>query len=150
MSVLTSLQSILTDISDALRSMNNTSRKYAISEIADAIREGCQVYYLGQGTSFNVSTIRGYKNLTADNFIIEPIGITNKGDFNCYYAVNIEVTSTFKVSKGYNAETGIFTCSSQINESYYADESGDDSHRDYLNFNVPVKAYLVVGSKKSI
>ncbi len=150
MNVLSSLQTILSDISDALRTLNNTSKKYALSEMADAIKSGCQVYYLGQGTRFDVSSIKGYAGFTVDNFILEPLNVTNKGDFNCYYAVNIENTSTFSVTKGYDANTGIFTCSAQINESYYSDESGDDSHRDYLNFSVPVNAYLVVGSKKSI
>lgn len=61
------------NIGDALREMLGTTKQYKLTEVADAIREGTQVFYLGTGTSFNIKTLLpdvDYTTLTSSNFIV--------------------------------------------------------------------------------
>ena len=153
MSVLSSLKSILTDISVALRYMNNTSKKYAISEIADAIREGCQVYYLGQGTAFDVTGVAGYQNFTEDNFIVTAM------DYSTKLAVWTEPRSsdyakdaylTWSYQKEYS--NGKLTITHSGAQEVGAQTSVNSvSAHSYMSGSSPEpKVYLVVGDIKTL
>jgi hypothetical protein len=65
---------------------------------------GAKVINLGTGTSFNVSSISGYKNFTKNNFIVEPPeGGRNAGGSGTGVG--------FNYSKSYNSSTGDFRLS---------------------------------------
>lgn len=70
---------------------------------------GGDIYYLGTGTSFDVSGIPGYQNLTADNFIA---GISHVGNTNsklpCRNDISGGISGT-TVGKTYDALTGKLT-----------------------------------------
>lgn len=94
---------------------------------------GAQVFYLGTGTSFDVSNVPGYQNLTEDNFIVGMTSATCKSDgwigkFNRY------------VGKTYDASTGKLTISVTGDISYSVGDSGTVTN--------PTFAYLVKGNIK--
>lgn len=66
---------------------------------------GCQIYYLGTGTSFDVSSIPGYQNLTADNFIVDC------GEYTVSASCSLGGSGSNRASitKKYDASTGILT-----------------------------------------
>ena len=119
------------------------------SQIQNSLTLG-GVYYLGTGTSFNISDIPGYENLTADNFIV---GVSasnsirasgsdsNKNYANCQY-------NNFSLSKSYNNTTGVLTiggnsysitaCCSSGNSNFCADGAASGSVSPFV--------YLVVGT----
>lgn len=81
---------------------------------------GNQAYYLGQGTSFDVSNYTGYSGFTVDNFVVEPVGLSGSskavgepGDDYDYSSTKGEASCSYSSSlvKSYNASTGAFTCS---------------------------------------
>lgn len=94
-----------------------------------------KVYYLGYGTQFSAASIPGYRNMTADNFVIRP-------DFTSFTDSNTNAftvgkagggTSTGRVNssvgvtltKTYDASTGVLNCSLTI--TYNTSRSGGDS-----------------------
>lgn len=98
------------------------------------------IYYLGYGTQFSAASISGYKNMTADNFVIRP-------DFTSYTDSNANSftvgkagggTSSGTVSssvgvyltKTYNASTGVLNCSLAINYNTSRKGGDSDSHWD--------------------
>lgn len=121
---------------------------------------GALVYYLGTGTSFNVSGIPGYSNLTADNFIVE--GTAGSASGTCAYgnrkaldgayssstSLNVSVGS---YSKAYNASTGVLTIS---NPTLSASVSGTSSYHSVSGSASAVlgapKVYLIKGKIKSL
>ena len=78
------------------------------------------VYSLGTGTSFNVTSYSGYASFTKDNFIVEPVGANvsnwyDKGDEYCKGYLNpyVNLTKSYsngvltaKVTGGMNVKTG--------------------------------------------
>lgn len=66
---------------------------------------GTQVFYLGEGTSFDVSDIPGYKELTVDNFIVD-CGTYN---LNVSCSLGGSGSNSTRLTKNYNASTGVFT-----------------------------------------
>lgn len=68
---------------------------------------GSQVYYLGTGTSFDVSDIPGYQKLTADNFIVDC------GEYTVSASCSLGGSGSNRASitKKYDASTGILTLS---------------------------------------
>lgn len=68
---------------------------------------GTQVFYLGTGTSFDVSNVPGYQNLTEDNFIVDCGTYTVSG--SATYCGGCSASNSLK--KSYNASTGILTIS---------------------------------------
>ena len=103
--------------------------------------------YLGTGTSFNVTNIQGYQNLTADNFVCEPTAVAvipNTYGYNGGGGHNVGqwgiTGGSGGITKSYNASTGVLTaylsaaCSCGVNsESNY---SGSGA--------VAVKCYLIL------
>ena len=61
--------------------------------------------------SINLTDVSGYKNLTADNFIVEftRLQLTNTGNTNAGTGISI--------SKSYNASTGVLTLTSSGNNN---------------------------------
>lgn len=70
---------------------------------------GAQVFYLGTGTSFDVSNVPGYQNLTVDNFIVDCGTYTVSGSGT--YCGSCSNSSS--LVKSYNASTGILTISNE-------------------------------------
>lgn len=103
--ILFKFRSCMEDIGNALREMLGTEQTYKMTEFADAIRAGNQVYYLGTGTSFDVSSIPDYQNLTADNFIVDCGTYT----VNASCSLGGSGSNSAKISKSYDASTGVLT-----------------------------------------
>ena len=73
---------------------------------ATHVNGGGLVYYLGTGTSFDVSNIPGYQNLTADNFIVGISYVGNTGSkLPCRDDISGGIQGT-TVGKTYDAITG--------------------------------------------
>lgn len=101
---------------------------------------GAQVYNLGTGTSFDVSDIPGYQNLTADNFIVCSASCSGSAaEFH-------SCSATAAHGKTYNAGTGILSITGG---SASASGSGSSSTcRLSLTLSEP-QVYLVKGRIKS-
>ena len=73
--------------------------------------------YLGAGTTHDVSSYSGYKNFTANNFIIELVSATatpsaSKGSTaNSWISWPSAFDVTTTIIKNYNADTGILSIS---------------------------------------
>ncbi len=102
-----------------------------------------KLYYLGTGSSHNVSHIKGFENFTKENFIMEYIGSSYGGAFNNVGTVapNVAVVG----SKNYDPSTGKVTLNLSTSTALF--EGGTQTRT--LNMNL-VKTYLVVGNVESI
>ena len=67
--------------------------------------QGVKVYYLGTGSSFNVSTYPDYKSFTVDNFLVGG-NVTIQA---VWETGSVTRTSTYSISKSYNNSTGILS-----------------------------------------
>ena len=86
---------------------------------------GTQVFYLGTGTSFDVSNVPGYQNLTVDNFIIDCGKLTVSGSATyCGGCSNSNI-----LVPEYDASTGKLTIS---NTSISA--SNGETHNGVWNY----------------
>lgn len=90
---------------DACVTAGSTPSSKSLADVVTAIGKVSQVYYLGEGTSFNVSSIEGYEKLTADNFIVDCglYGVSGSATY-CGGASN-----STRLTKSYNPSTGLFT-----------------------------------------
>lgn len=72
---------------------------------------------LGSGTSFNVSEYSGYKNFTADNFLIKSTGNASAGGmfYPQSYTYDDGGTGTSTISKSYNSSNGVVSTSIRMN-----------------------------------
>ena len=147
--VLSKFSDCMTEIGNALRKANETTQKYKFTEIASAINECTQVYYLGTGTSFDVSNITGYQDLTADNFFISCESVSN--------SVHVDGSSTFGVMNGsfsftpkkeYEPNTGKLTISKTSNYYQNTVEGGYGVYPASSKLNY--KVYLIKGKIKSM
>lgn len=113
---------------------------------------GTQAYYLGEGTSFDVSGIPGYQNLTADNFLVVADSITingtffNNGGSSTYYCGN---ANTSAVVKSYNAASGVFTCGNSVSTKYYPGQTAAGDYYNTVSAAFSPKVYLVKGKIKN-
>lgn len=105
----------------------------------------CQVYYLGTGTSFDVSNIPGYQNLTANNFIVGATGLGLSGGGSCPYRDDISMgcSGGGSISKSYNATTGKLTIGA-VSGSVYVNNGGPTANVGLGGYF----AYLVKGKIK--
>lgn len=147
--VLSKFSACMTEIGNALRKINGTTKKYKFTEIASAINECTQVYYLGTGTSFDVSNIPDYQNLTEHNFLVTvesaPGVGTGTGSMEYWAAAS---ASGFAVSKNYNASTGKLTVDG-ISQSIVLNCAGNDAGKqDPKKQTLNIKVYLVKGKIK--
>ena len=106
-----------------------------------------KMYYLGQGTSFNIQSLLpniDYTSLTASNFIIEPNSAEASRDQNADVGSS---KGMLTVNKSYNAETGVLSASAVgYFSTYYDGAMGSQSASSSVTASV--KAYLVLGDIK--
>lgn len=143
--VLSKFSACMTEIGNALRKINGTTKKYKFTEIASAINECTQVYYLGTGTSFNVSNIPDYQNLTKDNFIIRAISASfSAGEYGGYWNLGGSFTPTVS----YDSNTGVAKITgTSFSNSWRSDDGGANYHESgSLSFDV----YLIKGKIKQL
>lgn len=105
-----------------------------------------EVVYLGSGTSFNVSSYKGYENFTADNFIVQ---MNNLSNWNSQYNSDISGSGTYffsKVSislgKSYNANTGVLSAYYSISNNYGAHMASPPSTTS--SGTIAVSAWLIL------
>ena len=105
------------------------------------------VYYLGSGTSFDVSNIPGYQNLTADNFIVGATRLNLSGGGRCPYRDDIRMScgGGGTITKSYNAQTGKLTIGT-ISGSVSVNNGGPSASVNLGEYF----AYLVKGNIKQI
>lgn len=134
------------EIGDALREVLGTNDKYKFTEIASSIKTCAQVFYLGEGMSFDVSHIPGYQNLTVDNFLIVPTKVTatvkvRQAAYGEYHSTSNSAT----IKKTYDASTGtlkISGCSVSVSDATVeASASGSAGG---------INVYLVKGTIKTL
>lgn len=125
------------------------------------------VYYLGTKKSFNVSSIEGYENFTASNFIVNVsttstpaltasvsaqkngIDTGNPSSSAKIDGLNSKVT----VTKSYNPSTGVFTltatlnCSSSIEANLDEEKAVASTNR---SATLNTSTYLIVGDYKTL
>ena len=108
--------------------------------------DGVDVYYLGQGTSFNVATLCpniDYTTLTADNFVVEPVSSQSSGEA---WGNVMEVGSKVIKSKFYDVQTGVLSANYQGGGWYWY--RGSETYTRSRYSTSAVKAYLVIGQIK--
>lgn len=127
-----------TKVAEALTSKGIEATKEDDADtIANSINsiQSSNFVYLGEGTSFDVSSYSGYENFTADNFIVESTsasgsgrgsGSINSGGFSSL-GMQVNASCSLTVTKTYNAETGTFTCSSVVRGSGSASGTGTNT-----------------------
>ena len=95
------------------------------------------VYYLGIGTSFNIKTLfpNNYTTLTTNNFIVNP---SSGASFKDVSVGDLrDVTTTINYSASYDASSGIFNCSGNIEHNILYSSGG------IVNYgNLPLAVYL--------
>ena len=121
-----------------------------------------KVYDLGTGTTFSAAAIPGYKNLTADNFVVWPtfdsfsestefkVGVGKSGGGTA--TGEATTTASVNLTRAYDASTGILNCSVTVNyvasktksEVWRADCDADESINNVYN----VHAYCIVDLSK--
>lgn len=106
---------------------------------------GCQIYYLGTGTSFDVSSIPGYQNLTADNFVVMPNTGRNETSYNCN-DTDRGISTSLTRSIAYNKSSGTFTCSYTASGGAHSANGGNGG----VSVSVACKVYLIIGKIKTI
>ncbi len=95
-----------------------TTVEEALNELY-AKSESGKVIDLGTGTSFDVSSVTGYRNFTADNFIITAVPASTSKNIsyassNGYASGSSNSSASCSVTKTYNATTGILTANQII------------------------------------
>lgn len=101
---------------------------------ADTVLNFSQIYDLGTGTSFNVSSVSGYRNFTVDNFMIAPLSsgdstsIGNQNPGQGWYF------GGYTASRSYNQSTGIFTTTlkATLSANSMSSESSNKAVHAYL------------------
>ena len=113
----------------------------ALNELYNKNESNLKVYYLGTGTSYDLSKIDGYQNFTIDNFIIEFVSM---GDyvFATHWSGVSEYTgsSSVSISKTYDSSTGKLTIG---NISGSLKTGGNVNSHSYT---ISIKVYLVIGN----
>ena len=106
------------------------------------------VYYLGTGTSFDVSGIPGYQNLTANNFIIGGLSASSSSGGKVPYKDDVSLSlGGFSLGKKYNATTGKLTISGNSYSSSASSSSGGSAS---ASTSIKTFAYLIKGDIKSL
>ena len=107
------------------------------------------IYYLGEGTSFDLKTIIpsvDYTKLTADNFIVEAQSkaSTTIGGFTSGGPSSDFIQGSTTLNKSYNASTGVLSAHYNvyaIGHLYTGDKAW---YTKAINWNLNVKAYVIV------
>ena len=105
---------------------------------------------MGQGTSFNISSISGYQNFTTNNFLVVATGITtyvhfdSNGSFQQKIDKYLYPTPTVQ----YTPSNGQVTITNTYAEYKNTVEGGWGFYPLYTN--VACKVYLVTGTIKNL
>lgn len=133
----------------------------SLTSVKDVI--GCaEIYYLGTGTSFNVSSYEGYQNFTANNFLVVPStikisGNSNAGNGNSEGYVNLggsvgaSGSNSTTLKKSYNSSTGKLTISNTSVSASYSNSTDGGKLNTGGNCSGSfgsIKVYLVIGTIK--
>ena len=112
------------------------------------------VYYLGTGTSFDVSSFNGFENFTSENFIVG--GLSAPDTLTSYYttgAGNVEDRAAargFSIQKNYNNTTGILTLSGTSQTIQIHKNTTGYSEWASTSQNITCFAYLILGDIQNI
>lgn len=135
-----SFQDGVDSIYNALASLGATPDSKDLGDVVSAIAVSGlkRVIYLGEGTSFTVTSAMydKYDELTADNFIVEPI--SDESAQNKKYA-DVFWKAKGVLTKSYDASTGVLTAYNRAGFINAQSKSWAMSVRQ------PVKAYLIIG-----
>ena len=103
-----------------------------------------KIINLGTGTSFNVSSQKGYQKFTKDNFFVIPESFGNFSIADTQMGGGSANTTgiSLPINKSYNAQTGQFTCSAQLNLSFYVRYSNGSGGSFGKNASVTCRVYL--------
>ena len=113
----------------------------ALNDLYNENNNSIKVYYLGTGTSYDLSKIDGYQNFTINNFIIEFVSMkvsvfaTNWSGVSTYSG-----SSTVSLSKTYDSSTGKLTIG-KISGGLCTG-GNVNSH----SYSASIKVYLVIGN----
>lgn len=143
--ILFKFRSCMEEIGEALRDVLGTNDKYKFTEIASSIKTCAQVFYLGEGMSFDVSHIPGYQNFTVDNFVAMPLTGHNSDNFNVADSkrgTSCSLNRTFS----YDSTTGIYKCSYSASGGVHESSGGNHG----ISVSVASDVYLVIGKVKTL
>lgn len=115
--VLSKFSDCMTEIGNALRKANGTTQKYKLTDVANAIKEGTQVYKVGSvsgvNTTFNIKSLFpevNYAELTSGNFVFACTSANGGGpDANNAEDATWHPRNSASIGLSYNSETGILT-----------------------------------------
>lgn len=110
---------------------------------------GAQVFYLGTGTSFDVSNVPGYQNLTKDNFIVEVNSVSSSFNGDWAGTGSSGNSFSFTPTKTYNASTGQLTIT-RTSGSASGSNNGWAGGNTSGSASVSVSVYLVKGNIKQL
>lgn len=149
--ILTKFCSCMEDIGNALRTVLGTTQKYKFTEVANAINSCNQVYYLGTGTSFDVSSIPGYENLTEENFLPRVVSINSWTATSADKLDSCKGTNLSNVpSVTYNATTGKVTVNNNMGGWYCSGNANGSNYSSSGNITAKIELYLVKGELKTV
>ena len=114
--------------------------------MTNAVNSGL-VYYLGTGTSFDVSSIAEYKNFTTDNFIVGSTSFKADCGNGNSDGPNLGggVGTSGSISKSYNSSSGVLTVSGG------GGSNSTDGGKLSINGSLGTCfAYLIIGKIKTI
>ena len=113
---------------------NSTTGKGSVHVVI--VSDPSKLVSLGSAQSFNVSSQKGYKDFTVDNFLIKNVtkysenhARTENGTWNC--------SGTMKLAKSYNASKGLLTC------YYYEQGSNNANNVDFVSKKLNAEVYLM-------
>ena len=121
----------------------------SLTSVKDVI--GCaEIYYLGTGTSFNVSSYEGYQNFTVDNFIVGATGLAASASGGVGYADDYHTSfgGGGNISKSYNSSTGVFKITIPTFGGSAYSGSGAGGTWSVSGGLTNIKVYLVIGTIK--
>ena len=106
--------------------------------------------YIGQGTSFNLSSYKGYENFTDSNFLLEPVSFAEKrttGTTN--HDNDMWAGIQYTLVKQYDASTGSLTAYGKaVGEAGYENQGGRVAIQR-STVNGEVKLYLLLNSSQN-
>ena len=113
----------------------------ALNDLYNENNNSIKVYYLGTGTSYDLSNIDGYQNLTENNFIIEFVSMNDYVYVQKWNGVSVySGSASVSLSKTYDSSTGKLTIG-RISGGLQS--SGNLTSHSY---SISIKVYLVIGN----
>lgn len=150
--ILFKFRSCMEEIGDALREVSGTNDKYKFTEIASSIKTCAQVFYLGEGMSFDVSHIPGYQNLTVSNFIVsidyiqQYVHFSRTDSTSGCFNEEVDNYQNFTPTLSYNQSTGVLTVNNTVINYYNTVEGGAGLYP--VRTTLVPRVYLIKGEIK--